>query len=227
MNIDHTLIKNNKGNQMNQRRNYDLLLLLAGENEKIFPRSKKVIELYEKGTIGDILVSGSAGGFSQSNPSSDVGSHIEIANFLNINGIPAKNIYTDWRPVDTLGNFAFPYADPISGNPNPNDLETVFLTEWGHMDRTKECAEKVISLAQVDYVKSPGEYGNQSFVNNAITAVYHSGLMKQTRDINADPKKALDFLKEEHPFYKAGWFEKPVLERQMETIRKIISWNIL
>ena len=63
MNIDHTLIKNNKGNQMNQRRNYDLLLLLAGENEKIFPRSKKVIELYEKGTIGDILVSGSAGGF--------------------------------------------------------------------------------------------------------------------------------------------------------------------
>ncbi len=206
---------------------YDLLILLAGENEQTFPRSKKAIEIYEKGNIGDILISGSAGGFRPTPTSPEVGSHIEIANFLNRNGIHGQNIYTDWRPVDTLGNFAFLYAAPLPGNPDPNDLETAFLTEWGHMNRTKQCAEKVFSLSDVDYFQSPGEYGNEGVLNRAITAAYHEGLMRQTVNIKADPKKALDFLEDKHPFYQVGWLERSVPRRKMEIMKTIVKWNLV
>ena len=208
------------------KRKHDLMILLSGEDEKEFPRSKKTVEIFKSGEIGDILVSGSTGGFAETIPSLKEGSHIYIADFLNLRGIPARNIHLDWRSFETLGNFVFPYANPLQGNPDPNHLKTVFLTEWGHMNRAKDCVKKVVVLGQIDYASSPGEYGNQSLINKAITAAYHSGLMKQTRDISYSPQKALKFLESEHPFYRGDWFNTPVLERKLEIVKKIVTWNL-
>jgi len=205
---------------------YDLMILLAGEDENEFPRSRKAVEVFRSGGIGDILVSGSTGGFAETIPGLEEGSHIKIADFLNLKGIPAGNIYLDWRPFETLGNFVFPYANPLQENPDPNNLETVFLTEWGHMNRTRDCAKKVIPLEQINCMRSPGEYGDQNLINKAITAAYHSGLMKQTKEISHNPHRALKFLEEEHPFYQEGWFEKSALIRKAEIIKKMITWNL-
>ncbi len=209
---------------MDQSKKYDLLILLAGENERTFPRSSKATSLYRKGLIGDILVSGSAGGFADYKPSENNGSHTIIANYLNIHGVPADHIYLDWRPLDTLGNFAFPYAEPLNNNPNPNELSTAFLTEWGHIKRALECVSRVVPLTEIGNISSPGEYGNRSKLDKLITKMYHKGLMFQTEDIDADPQEALQFLKEEHPFYQPNWFDKPISQRKLEMMGTIITW---
>ncbi len=206
---------------------YDLLILLTGENKTDFPRSKRAIELYRQGRFGDVLVSGSAGGFSPFIPTPERGEHVDVANFLNLRGrIPAPRIYTDWRPFDTLGNFVFPYAEPLEGNPDPRELRTLHLTEQGHRERTLDCAARVVQPLQLDdFEFSDGDYNPQG-IQKAVTSLWHYGLMKATRRITASPEEAMRFLEEEHPFYQQDWFRRPLRRRQAEVLLTSLAWAV-
>nr|MBA4404776.1 hypothetical protein [Nanoarchaeum sp.] len=207
--------------------NWDLLLLLAGENEETFPRSNHALGLFNHNNIGNILVSGSVGGLSQEKPNPYDGPHIRIANYLNLNGIPADKIFTDYRPVDTFGNFVFSYHQPLNNNPNPGELSTLILTETGHSKRTMQCASRVIPEdCNHRFNFSDGDYKPQlTTVNGLATYLWHRGLMRSTEYIKSNSQRAYDFLRVEHPFYQPGWFEAPVEVRRKEVLRKTLEWN--
>lgn len=206
---------------MSQKK-YDLLMLLVGEDLTKMPRTAFALDLYRSGLVGNILVSGSIGGFTDSYPAPDFGPHVRTANLLNINGVPSEKIFTDYRPVDTLGNFVFPYHLPLPGNPNPNELETVFLTEEGHINRAIECAQRVIPQEKIVHVSSKGEYDPQGLFGFVIKK-WHEALINATRDIHGNPQAAYDFLMTQHPFYRKDWFDLPIQKRKLEIIKFILA----
>lgn len=220
------------------KRKYDILMLLAGENPKLRPRSNMAIELFRQGRVGNILISGSAGAFTPEKPTPEQGEHTEIADYLNTNKIPASKIFSDWRPLDTLGNFAFPYSEPLDGNPDLNEEGLVLhLTEIGHQNRARDCAKKVIPHESYDFSIDPdgvlyfrfaeGDY-NPSIrtPTGIIIAAYHKALMNATRHIRSpSPQRARKFLEERHPVYQDDWFDLSTRERQLKVIGTIVNWG--
>ena len=211
-----------------RRLNNDLLILLAGENERTRPRSEHATFLYKYGFFENVLISGSLGGFSEEKLDETEGPHTRIANYLNMRGIPAGHIFIDYRPVDTLGNFVFPYYEPLEGNPNPNELKTKVLTEEGHAKRVMQCASKVIPKdCDHRFTFSDGEYNPRiTTIDGLATYLWHRGLMRVTKDIDANPEQAYNFLMRKHPFYQEGWFDKPVEERRKKVLEKTLEWNL-
>jgi hypothetical protein len=198
----------------------DLIFLLTGENTELRHRSKKAIELFNKGNIGSIFVSGGYSGFATKK-----GLETEAeatANYLNLKGkIPANKILLDGRSLDTLGNFAYPFVNPLKENEVIKDMKSVLLvTEKKHMERAIKSATKIISPDNLYYSASDGDY-NPSLLIKA----YEFAIEKALENIkNRDPKKVLKFLEEKHPFYQEGWFDKSIMERKYEIGKRIISW---
>ena len=210
---------------------WEIALLLAGENKKERERSKLAIDLYHDGRIGNVFVTGGPGaenldwkedfsldGFKQETEAE------KIANYVNLRGIPQSKIYTDGRSVDTLGNFAVPFASPLKGNPKLEDIdELLLITEENHMLRTLDYAKKVISSRKIWPWSSKGDYNP-----GLVVSVYNSAILRRLKSLpDANPEKALDFLIEKHPFYQEGWFtKKSSLDRKIETGKSIIKWTL-
>jgi hypothetical protein len=113
-------------------------------------------------------------------------------------------------------------VNPLTGklNPNFNDFENMqIIGQKGHLWRLKDYANLVFpgKFGEEDFFSVPGEHNN-----GLMAKVYHRGIMKaannyleKNKDDDASrPEKVHNFLREEHPFYSGGWYEKSVLERK-------------
>jgi len=199
---------------------YDVLFLLTGEDEKHRTRSEKAIKLFNKGNVGSIFVSGGYDGF-ETNPNKEP-SATTIADYLNSKGkIPSNKIFLDNRSLDTIGSFAYPFADPLEKNEFIKDVNSILLvTEKNHLERAIENSLKVISPYHLFYAASKGNYNP-----GILIKTYESAIRMALRDIKyPSSKKVLKFLKEKHPFYQEGWFDKSITERKYEVGKSIVKW---
>ena len=217
----HYIMNNTKFSDEEIKRGggYDVLFLLAGENEKLRFRSEKAIELFGKKKIGSIFVSGGHDGFEinlNREPEAT-----RIANYLNLRNIPSNKIFLDNRPLDTIGNFAFPFADPLKENKFIKDIKSILLvTEKNHLERAIENSLNIISPYNLFYAASEGHYNP-----NFLIKTYELAIRRALKDINfPSPEKVLKFLKEKHPFYQEGWFDKSIIKRKYEVGKSIIKW---
>lgn len=198
---------------------FDIGFVLTGENPEYRFRSKHALDLYSRGVIGRIYISGGYGGLRPDIPTKTECQ--EIADYLISKGVSSRRIYQDPRPLDTLGNFAYPLGEPLPGQPNLNDLSILVITERLHMDRALECARSV----------SPGKTFAHShcfgdFTPRFGTEVYQTSLMTGLRRFGAtNPQEALAFLKTNHPFYQPRWFEKPVWLREAIMSQRVLTWR--
>jgi hypothetical protein len=230
----------------NPHKLYDIVLLLAGENTAIdkeasliqanpnyYPRSKKAAQVMQTGNVKNgILITGGYGGLDQ--PSQGVSGGERSFNYLILlEKIPYGYLFFDNRSRETLGNFALPAEFPevivtedngVKASPDFNELESILLiTEEGHMSRALECAAKVLFPWQMDYLAVEGPYKP-----GLVTKGYHASLMLATRHITKPrPGKVIDFLENEHPFYKYGdeqWFKKTLNMRRIELAATCAGW---
>src|SRR3989338_11254793 len=131
----------------NMKKLYDTILVLAGENLKTHPRSRRAIEIFREGRAGSIFVTGGHGGFS-TNPAEKTNGEY-IYEYLLEQKIPENKVYCDNRSLDTLGNFTFPIIEPQQGNPKLSDLDSLLLiTEKEHMERAVQYATKVLDMTK-------------------------------------------------------------------------------
>jgi uncharacterized SAM-binding protein YcdF (DUF218 family) len=200
---------------------YDIILLLAGENTQDYPRSAKALEIYSKGRTGGIFITGGYGGFATQSLGI-TGGKISLERVMN-ERIPERDIFLDDRSLDTLGNFAFPAATPLSGNPDLKSLASILvITEEHHMPRSLAYAKKVVPKNKLSFACATGPY---RVAWNTI--VYNAAMLNALRYIREpNPEQALAFLKEEHPFYQQDWFDKPVRKRKAELAKKCIEWLV-
>lgn len=227
-------------------RKYGAIILLAGENvpsaettqneilanPNHYPRSKKAAEVLNSGKIDKgILVTGGYGGLEPT-PLEISGGERTFNYLTQIERIPDEFLFLDDRSRETLGNFALPAENHLiipsekgfKASLNFSELESILLiTEEGHMKRALECAEKVIPYWQMDYLAVEGPYKP-----GLVTKIYHASLMHATRHITKpDSKAAVEFLENEHPFYKHGdeqWFNKPLNIRRIELAVTCVGW---
>jgi hypothetical protein len=223
---------------------YDLILLLVGENtpdlhqewksvdlgaiEKnpdYYPRSKGAINIFNKGKIGGILVTGGHWGLVNKKPKL---TDAEVSKkYILGHDLPLEKIFLDDRSHETFGSLALPAETPLLGNPNFNDLESIlFVTEKGHIRRALDCAAKVFPYEKMDYFATEGPYNP-----GLVTKVYHASLMQGTRHITEpNPGAVIDFLENEHPFYKYGdeqWFKKPLNNRRIILSLACLNWLVV
>ena len=199
---------------------YDCILLLTGENEQKRYRSKKAIELFNKGLCGSIFVSGGQTGLLPWREKSEADLTVE---YLLARDIPAEKIFYDGRSRETLGNFTFPAVEPIEGNPSLKKLESILLvTEEKHVDRIKRYAPKIIEDNSLDYEPVKGDY------NPGLgTALYNIAILRALSHINApNPELVHRFLLEEHPFYQDGWFELSIKKRKRKLMKACAKWIV-
>ena len=211
---------------------YDALIIPTGETtsgNRSFPVSSEAVRLFDKGNgiYGCIFVTGGYGGFSKVTPGKSVSEAKEIVDYLIDNGVNEKKIFYDDRSLDTLGNFAFPIANPMDGNPNLLDFDKMqIIGKEGHIWRMPYYLSLVMphkNMANmVSFYPITGEHNNGLMVRK-----YHEGLIKilnkkYGEDINAE--KVAEFLKNEHPFYKPKWYDKSVARRKVEMGAKALNW---
>lgn len=210
--------------QLFPKENHDLAFLLTGENENERFRSNHLLDIFRKGNIGHVFISGGRGAESRDSLTYIESTDIRTANYLNMKGIPHDRIYIDGRSLETLGNFAFPVYDPIDGNPNFNDLKSFLLvTEKNHMERALQCAEKVIPESKIYYSVSEGDYKKRP----EVEALNWAMLDRRLRHIKEpSPKEVYKFLKKEHPVYQEGWHDKPRLIQYGELLDTMFKWSL-
>nr|AIF18652.1 hypothetical protein [uncultured marine group II/III euryarchaeote KM3_83_G03] len=208
----------------------DTLFLLSGENEATRPRSMEVLRQYQSGSHGIIMVSGGYGGLDKLGPGKTEPQSERTAYWLMNQGVPQENVFWDPRPLDTLGNFAFPfsepYADPASGRTNPTSEEMGFMmlvTEDSHMKRALELALKSVDSSKI-YPQSV-EGPPKSKLYDLLYGVYHSNLLFALRDTEGDPEASREFLETEHFYHADGWFDKHPKQRLLESMIRGTLWR--
>lgn len=199
---------------------YDAILLLTGEDHNRF-RSKKAIDLFNKGNTGYIFVTGGYGGFGSTGQEEPEA--VQTEKYLMEHGVPESKIFTDGRSRETLGNFSFPETHPIDGNPRLSELEGLLLvTEKKHMPRALQYAAKVLPPKHLDFEASLGNYRP-----GIVTKAYNTALLHALRRINGpDAQAAHAFLCEKHPFYQEGWFAKPDWKRKLTVGWTALKWLV-
>ena len=196
---------------------YDAILLLTGEDRSKRFRSDKAIELFNKGNIGHIFITGGYSSFINNRDGLSEGA--EIKEYLLNKEIKEEKIFLDDRSLDTIGNFTFPLVDPVDSNPSLKDLSILLVTEFYHLDRSLQCANKVLGY-RPDNEASKGLYKP-----TILTEIYNDALFKAIDKLET-PEQIHKFLLEKHPFYKENWFNKPVLQRKVEMAIKGFSWYL-
>ncbi len=233
-------MKKNTFQPYNPDKLYDIILLLAGENipdlhkgwksmdwdeiEKnpnYYPRSKGAIQVFNKGKIGGILVTGGQWGLADKEPTETDGK--VCARYLTLQGMRPAKVYVDERPHETLGSLAIPATTPLVGNPDFDSLESILLiTEKGHMKRALKSAALAVPANKMDYLAVPGPYRP-----GIITKAYELALHRALRKVKEpDPYYIQTFLAFEHPFYGEGWFNKPIPQRKQELAIACIKWLV-
>jgi len=198
---------------------YDIGFVLTGENPSFRSRSKHTLDLYIRGVIARIFISGGYGGLREDIPKKTECQ--EMADHFISQGVPARHIYQDPRPLDTLGNFAFPFGDPLPGNPNLEERSLILITEANHLLRAKECAKATCPGREFPSVNAFGDY-----VPRIGTNYYHRSLMEGLKRFHStNPQEALIFLKKNHPFYTEGWMDKPVWLREGIMFCQTLVWR--
>lgn len=202
-------------------KNYDAIFLPTGETtsgDHSFPVSKEVVNLFNSGRFGYVFVSGGHGGFSNVT-SETITEAEETVDYLIKNQIYGDRIYSDARPLETMGNFTFPLVDPIDGNPSLNEFERILVVgKEGHMWRARDYASLALSPAKtVDFHTIPGEHNN-----GLLAKAYHEIFMKVLKDKSVEDIH--QFLTEAHPFYSKGWYDKSPSRRKLEMALTGISW---
>ncbi|MFH1377066.1 MAG: YdcF family protein [Candidatus Woesearchaeota archaeon] len=202
------------------QKTHDIGFLLAGENKEKRPRSNHTIDIFRKGRIGYIFVSGGPGAEAKSVPI--ISEAQKIANYLNLGGIPSNRIYFDGRSFETLGNITFPCADPIKGNPKIDDLESILMiTEEKHMERVPSYAELVIPKEKLSYESTNGFYKPNPFLEP-----YHIAMLHRLRGIKEpNPKRIIEFLQKENPIYQKEWFNSDMKTRYAKLALAIAKWS--
>lgn len=204
-------------------KNYDLIVLLAGEDPTTRLRSKNVLKMFKTGRFGDVLISGNTGGTSKSIPS--VSKAEETARFLEKKGIPVKNLFPDGRGLDTYGDLAYPFSsESLPGNPTLDDVDSlVLVSEVGHLWGAGALlsARRVLPKGRFTYAVSEGKF-NPGFLDRQ----YRQSL---ERAIKCMPEHSgdtiLQFLKDEHPFYQEGWFDKSTPARYVTMGLAMAKWT--
>jgi len=208
-------------------RTYDTILLLAGENPKEFPRSKRAVEIFSQGKAGSIFVTGGVWGLASPPYISDGKRSVD---YIQKKIVEEKlddllgRLFFDYSSHETAGNYTFPIENQLPGNPNLADFSKILvIIEEEHLkERGKTLAEKTLPQNKLEYEVVKGSY-KQSIVSK----VYSKALLTALRHIREpNPKAVHQFLLEKHPFYQEGWFEKPIQQRKQELAVTCIKWLI-
>ncbi|MFW5705323.1 MAG: YdcF family protein [Nanoarchaeota archaeon] len=131
-----------------------IYLLLTGEDEHKFPRSKTLLAHFEllrrKGELNweeiEVIVTGYSGwNWKQANTiSAEV-----VSDFLIKNGVPENKIRKEEEAIDTLGNMVFSY--PIVFNllermlSKNEEVKLILVTEGFHMKRSRLIFDTIYS----------------------------------------------------------------------------------
>lgn len=198
---------------------YDVALLLAGENPYKRQRSQHAVDLYKKGRVGNIFITGGHGGLLESPlvpPETD-----RIAEYLLSHDVPEGRVFRDPRSFETLGNLTFPIVNPLPDNPSLKDISTLLVTEEAHMPRVLECHDLILPAQAAEYSASKGDY-----VPGKVTTMYQNALIRALRKRGVKtPEEAHQFLLEKHPFYQQGWYDKPFWKRKLILVTTCLSWT--
>ncbi len=196
----------------------ELVMVSCGENKEERPRSTYAVQL-AKDLGCDLLISG---GYSMFAP--DVGKTLaeRTADYVCQN-ISRERVYCDGRALETWGDSAFPFGDPLFGNTGLEDFEVLhYVTEENHMPRAYPCLTYCVPEEKVEKHAVEGDYNP-----GLVTAVYSAALLRRARGLQkGDAKGALKFLQQNHPVYKEEWLEKSHRQRQVTLLTTMIPWLV-
>jgi len=215
----NTIYLSKKGGNLDNRV-YDALVINTAETtfgNYAWPTSRIAAKLYKSDPkrFGCIFVTGGYSGFATKERKNNISEAEETKDFLTGKcGIDPVNIYTDWRSLESVGNFAFPVVNPLSENPDMKFFDNMMIIgQEGHIWRLKDYAQAVMPKkyndGKIDFYSVPGEHNN-----GPMARVYHKGIMNKIKGKSA--LDILEFLLEEHPFHSEGWFDKSVNRRKAE-----------
>jgi len=118
------------------------LLVLAGENPKERPRSKRAIEVHKKYGRIPVILSGSHAGMHGPNPPrGERKSCIQMQEYMIRRGVKFEDIILEGRSMSTLANFY--YSQPIILELGATRVG--LITDPVHLKRSMKCARKVFA----------------------------------------------------------------------------------
>ena len=232
---------------------YDALIIPTGETtfgDQSFPVTNKAIELFQSGKYGCMFITGGYSGFAtkerleekteEGYRKSEGRETYDYILKKGIKGLDEKSVFYDDQSLESVGNLTYLIVEPMVNpytrerNPNPEDFDNMqVIGQEGHLWRLRDYARIVMPGnflgGEIDFYPVRGKH------NDGLAAkVYHRGLMNamshylyanRGNDISR-PEKIHDFLDNKHPFYRAGWFDKPVSERKAIMAAVGGLWNL-
>lgn len=220
------------------KKTYDALVIPTGETtfgDKSFPVTNTAIELFKKGDIGNIFITGGHGGFAKVMPPFSLTEAKETLDYILKKGIPSEKVFYDDRSLDSIGNFTYPLVSPqihhskkeLKVNPNLKDFEKIMIIgQEGHIWRIMDYVNLVMpfSKEKVRYYTIPGKHNN-----GRIAKTYHKAILNAINKKHGETpstEKVHEFLIKEHPFYSHDWYHKSVFRREIEMSKKILEWMV-
>lgn len=183
---------------------------------------QEVANLFNKGKIGYVFISGGYNGFSKIGPGKSISDAKKTANYLVEQGIPAGKIYSDERSMENIGNFTFPLVAPIYWNPSLNEFKNMLIVgEKPDIWKMREYAKMTLpDKMKVNF------YSTSAKRKDRLSSIaYHVCITNALKETEG-AKEIHDFLLEEHPFYSENWFNTPVFSRKIELSSRVLKWGM-